>query len=469
MGRTMLKPDSTRPASSEPILVGGPEWPEPDIGEAKSEAGSVLTFPGKRDLPFDLGMDRRLHDVLQRARLATTSSGAVIALGRGNRMVCRATLGDKAPAVGVFLNTTSGLSGACVQTREMQVCDDTLLDHRVNATFCRDLGIRSIAVEPVLDGEELCGVLEIFSVVPNAFSDSDLQELQGLGRKVLHTVQEARDAGSAELAKEDTSELLTTDAVQPESAASETSLEAVQPDAAIVHRDYRTGVLTAAVLALAVLLGWMVGRVGWSMAVNREPAQASITPPEAQAMAPLVPETSQAPPRREEPPASAKTAAANAPPVARSVSKPKPEPAQPAGGLVIYEKGKVVFRMAPSEAKPPVASDAGPIQNAATREEDDPSAAAATVSPSSANDYLLERAEPIYPEAARQQRIQGPVVLKVLVGADGRVRKLTPISGDPELVKAATDAVRQWRFAPHQVNGNVVEFETRITVNFALP
>ncbi len=469
MGRTMLKPDSTRRPSSEPIPVSGPEWPELDAAEAEAAAGVVVPFPAKRDLPFDLALDLRLHEILQQARLTTTSSGAVIALARGSRMVCRASLGDKAPGVGVFLNTRSGLAGACVQTREMQLCDDTLVDPRVNATACSDLGIRSIAAQPILDGEELWGVLEIFSLVPNAYSDSDLQELQGLSRKVLRTVQAAIEGASAESATEELLAPLITDAVEPEQMGPVTSPEPVQPDVAIVRRDYRTSILTAAVLALAVLLGWMVGRVGWSMAVNREPIQVSETPQEAQAMAPLVPEASQAALRREEPPASAKTAAANALPVARPVSKPKPELAEPAGGLVVYEKGKVVFRMAPSDAKPPVASDAGPIQNAATRAEDNPSAPAATVSPSSANDYLLGRVEPVYPEAARQQRVQGPVVLKVLVGTDGLVRKLTPISGDPELVKAATDAVRQWRFAPHQVSGKVVEFETRVTVNFALP
>ena len=99
--------------------------------------------------------------------------GAVIALARGDKMVCRATMGDKAPSAGVCLNTRSGLSGACVQTREMQLCDDTLADPRVNVVACRDLGIRSIVVLPVLDGGELWGVLEVFSSVPRAFSDSD--------------------------------------------------------------------------------------------------------------------------------------------------------------------------------------------------------------------------------------------------------------------------------------------------------
>jgi len=56
-----------------------------------------------------------------------------------------------------------------------------------------------------------------------------------------------------------------------------------------------------------------------------------------------------------------------------------------------------------------------------------------------------------------------------LVGTDGTVRELKVVSGDPLLAKAATDAVRQWRFRPHRSNDGSVEFETQITVNFALP
>jgi TonB family protein len=101
----------------------------------------------------------------------------------------------------------------------------------------------------------------------------------------------------------------------------------------------------------------------------------------------------------------------------------------------------------------------GSIQQAATRQDD----------PSAGNGYLLQRVEPEYPEAARQRRIQGPVVLDALIGSNGSVRELSVISGDPQLAKAAMDAVRQWRFRPHQLDGKAVEFETRITVNFALP
>ncbi|MGH9550159.1 MAG: GAF domain-containing protein, partial [Terriglobales bacterium] len=333
MARTMLKPDPTRYLSLVQTRVNGPEWPEPEAAEVESEAGGLPTYQGKEDLPSDFSLDLRLHEILQQARLTTASSGAVIALARGNRMVCRATSGDKAPGVGVCLNTRSGLSGACVQTQEMQLCDDTLVDPRVNATACSDLGIRSIAVQPIVEGGELWGMLEVFSLVPHAFSDSDLQELQGLSRKILRTVQEAMDGESAAPVTAALALQFVTDPGQAESSEPPEALpEPAQADVAVMGKDYRTGALTAAVLALAVLLGWMVGRVGWSMAVNRAPARAAITSEEAQATMPVVPETSPAT-SRQEPPVPAKRVAARVTPAAKPA--PKPETAEPAGGLVV--------------------------------------------------------------------------------------------------------------------------------------
>ena len=86
-----------------------------------------------------------------------------------------------------------------------------------------------------------------------------------------------------------------------------------------------------------------------------------------------------------------------------------------------------------------------------------------------ADEYLIERVEPDYPESAREQHIQGPVVLAAMVGKDGAVEKLSTMSGDPQLAAAATDAVRQWRFKPFLRNGSPEEFQTQITVSFRLP
>ncbi len=473
----MLKPDSTRYPSIVQNRSIGPEWIEPDSAELGVEPAEIVTFSGRADLATGLALDLRLREVLQQARLATAASGAVIALARGDKMVCHASLGDKAPSAGVCLNTRSGLSGGCVQTREMQLCDDTLADPRVNSIACRDLGIRSIVALPVLDGGELWGVLEVFSSFPRAFNESDLQALRSLSRKISNTLHEAIEGESTAVGRESFSQLPATDPAQPEAAEPKALVAPEQQNAAIAHRDYRTGVLTAAVLALAVLLGWMVGRVGWTLAINRAPAQLPMTVEEAQARAQVTPDNRPAPPRHAEPvtpatPVVSKTA----PPIsAKPALKPKAVAAAPIelnGGLVVYEHGKVVFRTPPSERESPSPAEpgvmaSGAIQKAATRE-DDGSTRPASVSFSSANSYLLERVEPEYPEAARQQHIQGPVVLDVLVGTNGLVRDLTVIRGNAQLAKAATDAVRQWRFNPHQLQGKAVEFETRVTVNFAL-
>jgi len=472
--RPMLKPDPTRYPGVVHTRSSGPEWIETDSAENIAESGDTFAFQGQEELPADLALDLRLHEILDQALLTTAATGAVIALASGDKMVCRATAGDKAPSAGVCLNTRSGLAGACVQSREMQLCDDTLTDLRVNAAVCRDLGIRSILALPVLDGEKLWGILEVFSAVPSAFSDPDLQALQALCDRISHTVHEAVEGETWVPVSDTFSVLPVADSAQPEPAeAPEVLLATEQQDAGVGRRDYRTGALTAAVIALAVLLGWMVGRVGWSMAVSRSQTQVPISPEPAQAAVQAPPDTPPALPHVEEPTGSAKpvhsTPAAPAP--TKRVSKPKAEAAEPVGGLVVYEHGKVVFRMAPSEEVNPVTvepgSIPGSIESAAKREDD--SQVAPAISPPAANGSLVERVEPQYPEEARQQHIQGPVVLNALVGEDGSVRELKVVSGNPELVKAASDAVRQWRFQPHHLKGRPVEFETRITVNFQLP
>ena len=90
------------------------------------------------------------------------------------------------------------------------------------------------------------------------------------------------------------------------------------------------------------------------------------------------------------------------------------------------------------------------------------------ISEEMASNLLAERVEPQYPEAARLQRVQGAVVLDLTVGKNGVVRALHPLSGDPELAQAATDAVRQWHFKPLVRDGELTTFETHITVSFVL-
>jgi len=81
---------------------------------------------------------------------------------------------------------------------------------------------------------------------------------------------------------------------------------------------------------------------------------------------------------------------------------------------------------------------------------------------------LVRRIDPVYPPLARSARIQGQVVLAAIISKAGTIQHLQVLSGHPMLVNAALDAVSQWLYRPYVLNGEVIEVETQITVNFKL-
>jgi periplasmic protein TonB len=81
---------------------------------------------------------------------------------------------------------------------------------------------------------------------------------------------------------------------------------------------------------------------------------------------------------------------------------------------------------------------------------------------------LIRKLQPSYPPLARSARIQGTVVLQAIISKQGTIENLKVLSGHPMLIPSAIDAVRQWRYRPYILNGEPVEVETQITVNFSL-
>ncbi|HXY07995.1 MAG TPA: energy transducer TonB [Terriglobales bacterium] len=81
---------------------------------------------------------------------------------------------------------------------------------------------------------------------------------------------------------------------------------------------------------------------------------------------------------------------------------------------------------------------------------------------------LIRKVQPNYPPLARQARIQGTVLLAAEISKDGTIENLHLISGHPMLAPAAIEAVKQWKYKPYILNGEPVEVETQITVNFTL-
>ena len=76
--------------------------------------------------------------------------------------------------------------------------------------------------------------------------------------------------------------------------------------------------------------------------------------------------------------------------------------------------------------------------------------------------------EASYPSLARQMKVQGSVLLQAFVGPDGGIRDLRVLSGPTILVSAALEAARQWRFRPYLQNGQPVETQAKILVNFSM-
>ena len=82
---------------------------------------------------------------------------------------------------------------------------------------------------------------------------------------------------------------------------------------------------------------------------------------------------------------------------------------------------------------------------------------------------LYKRVQPIYPQNAISMRVEGSVELMATISKTGDITQVKVLKGDSQLTKAATDAVKQWKYKPYLLNGEPVEIQTQITINFKLP
>jgi TonB family protein len=377
--------------------------------------------------------------------------------------VCRATSGPDAPDLGVRVATTSGLSGACLQTGTIQQCGDTETDPRINAVACRRLGVRSILVMPLGDGLEPFGVLEVFSSLVNAFGEREIGELQILaGRVVAHKQEAEAVAGVApsgvppEVAasaapprpEETQSASAMEPKISPELEASRKP-EQISESAAesLAGSGYRgsiwTPVLGILVIVTAVLLGLALG---WRGAIVRGLNGGGIGGSRASSAA-TANRGGDSGVRQERAVAASSDLVVptknGSPSQSTSVEPPN-------GGLVVTQNDKVIYRF-------PVVEAAGAIGSQAMQDADGSAS------------RLIDRVEPLYPTEARAQKIQGQVTLEVQIGSEGAVHNIEVVEGNPMLAAAAVQAVRQWRYRPFAVDGRPAEMQTRVTIRFTLP
>jgi TonB family protein len=81
---------------------------------------------------------------------------------------------------------------------------------------------------------------------------------------------------------------------------------------------------------------------------------------------------------------------------------------------------------------------------------------------------VLQKVPPVYPADAKAARVQGIVQLAAVIGIDGTMQELRAISGPAELIQSSMDAVKQWVYKPTLLNGNPVQVETTIDINYTL-
>jgi TonB family protein len=500
----MFGPDPAKPASSaaEGRVESGAVSPAAGAAGESDLADLVAKFAARgggrvsAEVSAELALEVVLNEIVEQACLATGASGAAIVLERGGEWVCRASAGGTAPELGARLDTEAGLSGACMQTWKVQRCDDAQADPRADIQACRNLGVRSVIILPMLQNGELAGVFELFSSWPSAFGERDERTLEALSQRVLKNLERATEPLSASvkpaegvpaevaniIAESLSAENISAGNRDATSDADYRSLKSLllQPanDAASGRAiNLITWVLGAAVLAFAVLLTVLAGqRLGGGKVRARAHAPAAVSSPptgaENRSAAGSASTGSAASTSGNKSAGSSAPPSGSVVPVSRATHTA--DSSAPAGSLLVYENGREVFRMPPTAGQGEATSATGTkgtdaygteVQRASAVE----AAGILEVPPEVAEGSLLHRVEPDYPAEARQQQMQGPVVLDVRIGRDGAIQEVNLLSGQRLLADAAIAAVKQWRFKPRVINGQPVETQTKVTLNFRLP
>jgi TonB family protein len=419
-----------------------------------AHGGGSFTAEFAADLAFDIV----LNEIVEQASLATGATGAAIVLARDGEMVCRACSGSTRLQLGSRLETGPSNSKECLRTRRVQRCDDVQADPRAGMEAARSLGVRSMLALPLLRDQEVVGLIEVFSTRTASFGERDEHALVALGERILQNMESVAVPPPAPSV---------TPLPLPSFSQVNTTTDRRPIDPRIVEGarrivsgrsfDVLTGALGFVVLICALMLGMLARQRLRSQRISAHEHSIKATS--------AVP-GSPGEVRQASDPADTSGLATSSASPSNSRGQAGRDATPRPGELLVYENGREVFHIPP--ARRPAESQhpaEGLVQPASSVEPAD----TMELSAAAAESGLVHRVEPDYPEEARRQGVQGAVVLEVHINPAGAVQELKLISGSPLLAQAATDAVRQWKFKPHTVNGHRAEMQTVVTLNFRLP
>ncbi|MEG4589414.1 diguanylate cyclase [Microcoleus sp. MOSTC5] len=138
-------------------------------------------------------LDAVMAVIAERTQDLTRADGAVIEILEGDELVYRAASGIATPYIGLRIKVGTSLSGKCIATGQIMLCEDSETDARVNRAACERIGLRSMVVVPLFYQDDRVGVLKVLSATPSAFTESDIQTLQlmaGFLASSLHLASE---------------------------------------------------------------------------------------------------------------------------------------------------------------------------------------------------------------------------------------------------------------------------------------
>jgi periplasmic protein TonB len=169
------------------------------------------------------------------------------------------------------------------------------------------------------------------------------------------------------------------------------------------------------------------------------------------------------------------SASASAAPVKSSADEePAPRPIVVKNGTTIspvHQPSAAPDAAAPSALDIAPSASGGSLSNLLANPSDSskPVLETLNVSQGVSQGLLIKKVQPTYPPAALRLHVEGAVQLLATIGKSGNITAVKIISGEPVLAQSAVDAVKQWKYKPYYLNGDPVEIQTQVTINFKLP
>jgi protein TonB len=471
----------------------------------QSKAASVLVKLREVIAAGTQTTDVMLGAIAVAAHSLTDASGAAIAMPQDGVVTCMGRSGETAPELGTQLDVEAGISGECLRTGMILCCGDAANELRLDPEACRRIGLKSIAVVPLRGQLGRVGVLEVFSSEAYAF-DEDHMDLLG------------RLAGLAEAAwvREEAPEIFAqppvSEPVLEERAPEDHSVEAGGEKERVVEaqlpekdqrqrsvalarvgevlstdlqselraeRRWRYASVSVLSVVLMLLLGFFVWRAWYKASLESAPVRAAKIP-------------------RGIPQERAESATRVGSGGKLNPGHPVPRPASQAPVAVavtpsvVLATPDVVVRRWPAAKRAPAKGKASletPPASAAGIEEAPQLAGAGAgqsdlgnavstgpamprlappIAQGLAGGILLQRVQPIYPQEARAQRLEGTVVLDFTITQRGQVEDVEVVSGPSLLAQAASNAVVKWRYMPYVLDGRPIRKPARISITFKL-